>query len=347
MNVSVSDFGKTKKGEIVKSYLIKTNILEVEILSYGGIIRKLLTPDKYGNWENIVLGFNTMEKYEKNSAYFGCIVGRNAGRIGGASFEIENQKYNLAQNSGKNNIHGGINGLHNRVWESTYEVSDETTIITLKTFSPDLEEGFPGNIHFTVKYIIKDGDITIDYEGITDKTTYLNLTNHTYFNLSGNLKKNILKQEIYLNANGYLEVNDETLPIQIGKDEAFYSPAESVLFEGALTSNHEQVKIVNGGYDHPFILSKDREIDGWIFDKDSGRKLEFITDQPIVVIYTGNYLDTVDTIYDNFKGSKHLGFCLETQDIPDIFNYSPENIKLYTPEIPYRQKTTFKFSASK
>lgn len=344
MEIKVTNFGQTKNGEKVLQYTLKNEHIEVEILNYGGIIRKLSTPDKNGVFENIVLGFDSIEEYEINSPYFGCIIGRTAGRIKDGTIKIQDKTYNLALNNGKNNIHGGINGLNKRVWKSDYSVDDKKASVILKTFSPHLEEGYPGNINFTVTYTLKENELIIDYLGETDQVTYLNLTNHSYFNLSGNLKRSILKQEVCLYSNGYLEVDHETLPIEVGKDEAFYSPNSPVMFEKPLTACHDQIKIVNQGYDHPFILSKDKEIDGWIYDKVSGRKLEFITDQPVVVIYTGNYLDEIKNLYENFSGSKHLGFCLETQDYPDIFNIFPEKVRFYSPEKSYTQKTIFKFS---
>lgn len=339
MKTNKEIFGKTKQGEEVIKYTVEFPKLKAEFLNYGCTIKSLYTPDKNGKMENIVLGFDTFEKYEKEPpCYFGCIVGRIAGRTQNGILDIKGDLYQLTQNNGRNNLHGGKKGLHNRVWESKIEELDNKAIIVFKTFSPHLEEGFPGDLDITVKYIVDENSISIEYEGIPDRDTYLSLTNHVYFNLSGDSKKkNLNTHSFTINSKGYFAVNKEILPIKlIEKDPIFTNKID---LKKSLKSNHEQIEIVGNGYDHPFLLEKTSEIDGYVEESESGRRMEFVTDQPIAVFYTGNNLNLER---DGFK--KHSGFCLETQDYPDVKNIAPEKMVIYSKIKPYMQKTKFIFT---
>ena len=338
MKTNKEIFGITKQGEEVIKYTAEFPKLKAEFLNYGCTIKSLYTPDKNGKMENIVLGFDSFENYEKEPpCYFGCVVGRIAGRTQNGILDIKGDLYQLTQNNGRNNLHGGKNGLHNRVWESKIEEIENKAVITFKTFSPHLEEGFPGDLEITVKYIVDENSISIEYEGIPDSDTYLSLTNHVFFNLSGDFKRDILEQNLNFNAKGYYAVDEEILPMELIEKDEIFSPREDFNLGKALSLNHEQIKIVGNGYDHPFLLEKTSDIDGYGEDTVSGRRVEFITDQPIVVLYTGNFVDTVS----NYK--KYMGFCLETQDYPDVKNLVPEKMEIYSKIKPYTQKTTYIF----
>lgn len=339
MKIRYEKFGITKNNEEVINYTIEAQNMRVEILNYGCTIKSIYTPDKQGNLENIALGFDSLEDYEKeNTPYLGCIVGRTAGRTKEGFLKIGDKKYQLSKNNGNNNLHGGINGLHRKVWESYAVLADNKAVLTFKITSPHMEEGFPGTVEFTIRYTIDENSITIEYLGIPDRETYMNLTNHTYFNLSGNSKTDILQQEIKLNATGYYAVDQETLPLKLIKEDEIFNPNENICLGKVLETSNNQIEIAGGGYDHPFLLSKTEKVDGYAVDKKSGRKLEFTTDQPVVVFYTGNYLG------ESTNYPKHGGFCLETQDYPDIVNLFPENMKIYSQKNIYSQKTTYIFS---
>lgn len=339
MKIIAEKFGVTKNQEDVIKYTVEFEKLKIEVLNYGCVIKSIYIPDKNGKMENIVLGFDNLKDYEKDKTpYFGSVVGRIAGRTKNGILEIKGYKYQLTQNDGNSNLHGGLKGLHNRVWESNCEIKDEKAILTFKTTSPHLEEGFPGKVDFTVKYIIDGKSISLEYTGIPDRDTYMNLTNHVYFNLSGDFKEKIDNQKMKFNAIGYYSVDKETLPIQLVEEDEIFKKGEELTLNSALKSAHAQIDIVGGGYDHPFVLSKTEEIDGYVSDEISGRRLEFVTDQAIVVLYTGNYLAGVS----NYP--KHGGFCLETQDYPDINNIIPEKMKIYSPLNIYTQKTSYIFS---
>lgn len=346
MEISVINWGITKKNENVKCFILKNEFLEVEILNYGGIIRKISSPDKNGKMENVVLNLANITDYEERSPYFGAIVGRNAGRISNASLTINNQQYNLAKNSGENNIHGGIDNFSHKVWDSKEIKTNDYIGVELSLKSPHLEEGFPGNILATVTYKLIKNELSIEYKATSDMDTYLNLTNHSYFNLSGDFKRDICDEYLTLDCKEFIAVDKATLPVKVTSvDETPFDFQQSKELAPALNSEHEQIVIVNHGLDHPFILNENRNGASAILeDKISGRKLEVYTDQPAVVIYSGNYLHEVGELSDGSNCKKHMGICFETQDYPNVLNFMPEKGKIYNSLNPYSQKTIFKFS---
>ncbi|MGL6167676.1 MAG: aldose epimerase family protein, partial [Fusobacteriaceae bacterium] len=255
MDIIIKSFGFTKNKEEVFSYILKNEKMEIEILNYGGIIKKISTPDIHGNWENIVLGFETLEEYEVNEPYFGCITGRVAGRIKEGKLVIDNQLYNLEINNGPNNLHGGICSLNTKVWSGTVEKYEDKVSVTFSYHSPHLENGFPGAIDFSVRYTLQDENLTIDYTGIPDRNTYISLTNHSYFNLSGNHKTNIYNSLLTLNSNEFLEVDANTLPIGTKKvEDSNFDFRNGKLLGEVLSKECKDIEIVGGGIDHGFVL---------------------------------------------------------------------------------------------
>lgn len=349
MELTVRNWGKTKFDETVKLYTLKNDFLEVEILNYGGIIRKISFPDKNGKVENIVLNLDNISDYEERSPYFGAIVGRNAGRISNAELKIGKTIYKLNANSGKNNIHGGINNFSYKIWNSKEIKGDDFVGVELTLNSPHLEEGFPGNVSVSVKYILKNDELSLEYSGITDRETYMNLTNHSYFNLSGNFKRDISDEYLKLNSNAFIAVDEATLPVKISEVKGTpFDFREFSLLKTSLDSEDAQIKIVNSGLDHPFILNQNKDVPAAILkDNISGRMVEVFTDQPAVVIYSGNYLHEIGTLSDGSECRKHMGICFETEDYPNVLSFFPEKGKIYIPSNPYNQKTIFKFLINK
>ncbi|MDR3258604.1 MAG: galactose mutarotase [Fusobacteriaceae bacterium] len=347
MKVYIDKFGITKSNEEVIKYTLINENLQVEILNYGGIIRKILAPNRYGKMENVVIGMNTITDYEERSASFGAIIGRVAGRISKGEFVLNDKIYQLSINSnGVNSIHGGLKGFGKKVWKSKEIIGDDYVGVELSLFSPDLDEGYPGNVNITVMYILIKNQLSIEYSGTSDTPTFLNLTNHTYFNLSGDLKKTILKHQLKLNASKFNTVDENTLPVEI--KNVVGTPFDFRSFkriEKAINSDDDQIKITNGGIDHGFIIDKkiDKKI-GELKDSETGRKLEVFDDQNIVVVYTGNNLMKVGKILDGKVCKKHHGICLETQNYTDIFRFAKDKIKIIDENNPYKQKTIFKFS---
>ena len=346
ISTDVKEWGITKKGEQVYCYTLKNEFLEVNILNYGGVIQKIMMPDKNGKFENIVLGFDDIKGYEEHSPHFGAIVGRTAGRIKKGELYINGTLYQLETNNCGNNLHGYPEFYGQKIWDCEILEEEERAVLILKRTSPHLEAGYPGKIDFTVKYILDKNSLILEYEGVPDRDTYMSLTNHTYFNLSGNYKKDIGNQKITLACDEYLEVDEETLPVKISKvDNSIFDLRKGRTFNDVFSSDEEQVKIVNGGIDHPFVLSHKENLDAVCIDEESGRILEMKTDQPAVVIYTGNWLDEVGVISGNVVCRNHFGFCLETQDYPDVLKFIPEKSKIYNGNKKYTQKTTFIFKS--
>jgi len=338
MKISENLFGKTKKNEDVLMYTIEDEEFKVEVLNYGCIIKSIYIPDKNGKVENILLNFDKIEDYENDlDGYIGCIVGRVAGRIKNGVLNIGTDKYNLIKNNGNNNLHGGPRGLHNKVWESQAKLEDDKAILIFKYTSPHMEGGFPGEIQFTIKYIIQNKSLTIDYEGIPDRETYLNLTNHMYFNLTGNNKESIENHQIIINALGYYEVDSEIIPTKFVEESDIFPKNKFIILKNSLKSHNEQMKIVGGGYDHAFLLDKSKEVCVSVSEEKSGRRIKMYTDQDVVVFYTGNHLNKIK------NQTKYGGFCLEAQDYPDIYNLAPKKMKIYSHKNIYTQKTKYIF----
>lgn len=331
-------FGKLKTGEEVYSYILKNKELEVEVLDYGGIIRRILTKDREGKAENIVLNFKTLEEYENNSGYhLGGIVGRNAGRIKDGKLKIKNEIYQLQLNNEGNNLHGYPDYFVTKLWKESRIIQEDQLKLILSRKSPHMESNFPGNIDFRVIYTLKENKLIIEYIGIPDRETYMNLTNHTYFNLSGDVKEDIGNQKIQLFCDKYIQVDESTLPKNISNvDFSVFDLRKETVLNEILKSDNEQIKIVNNGLDHPFIFSKKMKIDGKISHEKSGRTMEVKTNQPVVVVYTGNYLDEI------FE-KNHLGVCLEMQDYPDVLQFLSGNAKLYSEKNKYYNKSEYTF----
>lgn len=332
MKLNIIEFGKTINNEQVFLYNLKNEFVDLEIISLGGIIKSLKTSDRGGNFENIVLGYKTLEEYEKNEYFYGCIIGRVAGRIKEGILKIRNKIYELEKNNGGNNLHGGLNSLNTKVWKGEGKVLEGKGILTFTYKSPHLENGFPGEVDFKVIYTLEKNNLKIEYFGESDRDTYINLTNHTYFNLSGNEKNNIKEQFLKVNAKGYGWVDKSTVPLKMEREDNFIKFETFEKLKDILELQHKQIDIVGGGIDHPFELSKKYDFDIELKDEVSGRCMKVKSSEPVAVIYTGNFLD-----------KKHNGICFEMQDYPDIFNFMPEKAKIYNNKLKYYTCTTFEF----
>lgn len=345
MEISKKNWGKTSLNEDVFIYTLKNDFLEVEILNYGGIIKSIKMPNHYGIMENIVLSMENIYEYEKFSPYFGAIIGRNAGRIKNASFEIDGSSYSLNKNNGNNNIHGGIANFSHKIWNAKKYEEDNKLILELDLFSPHLEEGFPGNINVKVRYILDQNKLHIEYLGKTDRKTFLNLTNHSYFNLSGERKRNILDEELFINADKFIKVDPETLPNEIKKlDNNIMDFRKPKKFYKLFIKDDENVEIVGRGLDHPFILNKDNLKPAIIlYDEISKRKLEINTTENVMVVYSGNFLQETKTT-KTLKFEKYSGIAFEAQNYPDALNFIKEKANLIDENHDYIQKTTYKFT---
>lgn len=332
MKLDIFEFGKTREGETVFLYNFKNESVDLEIISYGGIIKSLKTADKNMKFENIVLGYKSLEEYVADTYYLGCITGRVAGRIKEGVLKIGSTEYSLDKNNGENNLHGGPSSLNKKVWQGFAEVIGSTGVLTLSYKSPHLENGFPGEVDFEVKYTLEKNTLKIEYSGETDRDTYINLTNHSYFNLSGDFKRDIKTSHLKVNSSGYGAIDSNSIPVKLEREDNFLNFGEFESLNEILNREHEQLVVAGGGIDHPFEMSKAREFDIKFRDEVSGRVLNVKSSEPVAVIYTGNFLE-----------EKHNGICFEMQDYPDIFNFMPQKAKIYNVKNSYKATTSFYF----
>ena len=258
MSITSRPFGNLPDGTGVNLYtLTNKNGLKAEILNYGGIVISLYVPDKDGNLADVVLGYNKLEDYLDRSPFFGALIGRNSNRMEGASFNLNGIKYNLNKNEGNNQLHGGIIGYDKKMWDAKI-LSDDNEALELSLFSPDMDENYPGNLEVRVIYRLSDENaLEINYYAASDKDTIVNLTNHTYFNISGHDSGTILNQELSIDADFYTPINSELLPtgeIYSVKGTPFDFTQLKPIGEGLSDSyENEQMKFGNG-YDHNFVL---------------------------------------------------------------------------------------------
>ncbi len=295
----------------IKSYILKNDFLEVELLNLGAIIRKVEMKDKNGILRNMVLSYENIEDYRENSAYFGAIIGRTAGRIKKGLLNINGKKYQLDKNNGENNLHGGYNSLSHKFW-NVKNISKNS--ISFEIFSKDLENFFPANVKIRVDYILDKNELLIKYFASADKLTYINLTNHSYFNLNGtkNLEKKIYNHSLTLKSDYMLFLDSNYIPKYVkSTGNTIFDFKNKKLLQNFFSEKDEQKKLVNNGLDHPFIIEKNKKFMK-LESCESGIFLEMITDNPAVVIYTGNFLSDID--FEN-----HSGICFETQEVPNLF----------------------------
>lgn len=333
-------FGKTKDGEDVFKYILKNELLEIGIINYGGIITDILVGDKNKGRSNVVLGFDNITDYENKSPYFGCITGRNAGRITKGVFNLNNVQHKLDVNNGENHLHGGVNGLNRRVWD----VEQLDNKLKLSYFSPHGEEGYPGNIKFEVTYTLIGNELAVDYLGVTDRDTIINLTNHTYFNLSGDVSQGVLNHELFINSDKYAELDESSALtgnfIAVENTPLDFRKTKPV---GRDIDREFKDLILAKGYDHPFILNKDKKIEMIVKEHLTGRVLEVETDQKVVVFYSGNYLGSEGILSSGKESIRRGGLCLETQDLPNYINVDKWDKNIYSIEKPYVAKTIYRF----
>ncbi len=345
-----SEYGTTEKGEKVDSYKLKNQKgMEVDIITYGGIITSLKAPNKDGKSEEVVLGFNSLEQYMKPNPYFGALIGRFGNRIAKGKFTLDGKEYKLAKNNGENALHGGPEGFHRVVWTAEEVKGGDNASLKLKYISKDMEEGYPGNLTVYVTYTLtNDNALDVVYEATTDKKTVLNLTQHSYFNLSSDFSKTILDHEITIDADKLVPVDATLIPTgeltDVTNTPFDFRKPKTVGKE--IGAKDDQLK-KGLGYDHCWVLNnqdKGERFAASAYDATSGRLLEVFTDQPGIQLYTGNFLDGTLPMRNGGTYAHRTGFCLETQHYPDSPNQKNFPSTVLSPGENYKTKTTFKFS---
>ncbi|MFV8335016.1 aldose epimerase family protein [Flavobacterium sp. RSP29] len=350
VTIEKSLYGTTPKGEKIDSYKLKNQKgMEVNIITYGGIISSLKVPNKAGKSEEVVLGFNSLEQYMKPNPYFGALIGRYGNRIAKGKFTLDGKEYALAVNNDPNALHGGPEGFHRVVWTAEEAKSGDNASLKLKYVSKDMEEGYPGNLTVFVTYTLNnDNSLDVVYEATTDKKTVVNLTQHSYFNLSSDFSKAILDHEITIDADKLVPVAATLIPTGKLTDVTntpfdFRKPKK---VGAKIETKDEQLK--NGlGYDHCWVLNnqdKGERFAASAYDAGSGRLLEVYTDQPGIQFYSGNFLDGTLPMRNGGTYTRRTGFCLETQHYPDSPNQKDFPTTVLNPGENYKTKTSFKFS---
>ena len=345
-------YGTTPNGDQVDEYVL-TNAsgMEVRIITFGGTITSIRVPDRHGYFQNVMLGFNDLDGYVSNNAFFSCITGRYANRIAGGRFTLDGTTYSLAINNGPNHIHGGVVGFDKHVWRGEPVSGSSEIGVKLSYFSPDGEEGYPGNLDVTVTYTLTDAnELRVDCGAVTDKPTVVNLTNHTKFNLSGDGMGSVSSQLMMINADYYTPTDvtqiptGELAPVE-GTPFDFRQP--KVIGPGE-RSTHPQI-VISRGYDHNWVINRPTSYDGTpvlaarVYDPLTGRTVEVLTNAPGIQFYGGNFLDGTTA------GSGGLyrqgdGLALEAEWYPNSPNKPNFPSVVLRPGETYLATTVFRFS---
>ncbi|HKQ06464.1 MAG TPA: aldose epimerase family protein [Blastocatellia bacterium] len=351
MKTEKQAFGKLPDGTAVDLYtLTNANGIEMKVMTYGGIVISLKTPDRNGQLGDIVLGYDNLQGYLDQSPYFGALIGRYGNRIGNARFTLNGKTYQLPKNNGENTLHGGIKGFDKVVWAARPLTVKGGSALELTYTSKDGEEGFPGTLSVRVVYTLNNrNEWRIDYSATTDKDTVVNLTQHSYFNLAAGSAANNLGHEVYLNADRFTPVDQGLIPTGElravkGTPMDFTRP---MTIGARIDADDEQLKFA-GGYDHNWVLNRagrGLQLAARVHEPTSGRVLEVSTTEPGIQFYAGNFLDGTITGKGGKVYVRRYGFCLETQHFPDSPNKPSFPTTVLKPGQRYATTTVYKFSA--
>lgn len=341
MQIKEENFGNLPTGERASLFILSNpSGIEVGITNYGGIITYIHAPDRNGVSANIVAGFRDLDGYLSDHPYFGAIVGRVANRISGAQFKLGKKTFNLATNQFPNHLHGGIKGFDKQLWSAKTRNSEGVVELELNYLSRHLEEGYPGNLECKAVYILDNQNaLTIHFHASTDDSTPINLTNHSYFNLTG-FSDRVYNHNLQIEAANYTEVDEASIPT--GR---ILPVKDSFLDFRKSRPVGEKIKLTGIGYDHNYVLNRPGRLDRRaveIVDPSSGRAMEVYTTQPGLQLYTGNYLNGVQGSH-TAAYQQHYAFCLETQHFPDSPNRPEFPSIILNPGEEYDHKTIFKF----
>lgn len=350
-SITKADFGKTPEGQAVEIYTLRnTKGTEARILTYGGIVQSLCVPDKNGKLADVVLGYDNLQGYLDKTPYFGALIGRYGNRIGGAQFTLAGQTYKLAQNNNGNSLHGGVKGFDKVVWKvEEAEVGKHGPELELSYVSKDGEEGFPGNLKVKAEYALTDNnELKLEFSATTDQPTVVNLTHHSYFNLAGQGKGDILGHVVYINA-------DQTTPVDAGLiTTGDFADVTGTPFDfrtpttiGARINYPDKVLQYGPGYDHNWVINKPLGkfgLQARVVEPTSGRVMEVWSDEPGLQFYAGNFLDGTITGKGGAVYKIHDAFCMEPQHYPDSPNKPNFPSVELKPGQKYHNTIVYKFS---
>ena len=342
MNISKEKFGSIDNKDVFLFTLKNDNDVTVKITNYGGTITSILTPDKNGKIDDIVLGFDNFDQYLGSHPFFGVLVGRYANRIGKGKFTLNGQEYQLAKNDGNNHLHGGIKGFDKALWDCETISENDKVGIKLTYLSKDGEENYPGDLNNVVYYYLNNkNELTIEFQATTDKPTVVNMTNHSYFNLAGEGSGTILDHEITINADRVTASDSECLPT------GELMPVKGTFFDFTESRKvNSKFDDKNNEYDINYCINrKDDSLTfaAKVIDGTSGRFMEVYTTQPGIQFYTGNFLDGTVKGRSGVNYVKYSGFCLETQHYPDSPNNPDFPSTVLNPGQTYKHTCIYKF----
>ncbi len=342
-------FGKSPSGADVYAYTLSNGSgTSARILNLGGIIQSLWVKDANGVSADVVCGYDRVEEYFEANDYQGALIGRYSNRIAGGKFTLDGKTYTLAKNDGNNHLHGGLNGFDKRIWDVAETGTDNQPSLILTLVSPDGDEGYPGTLSVTVTYTLTlEGFLSISYEATTDKTTILNMTNHSYFNLHGYDSGDCSRHTLCVRAESINSVDSELIP------DGMLLPVTGTPFDLSspcpvseiFSSDHPLIAACDG-LDHNFIFpaSDGIALRATLHDPESGRTVDVYTDQLCMQVYTGNMIDECDP---PFKGGvarkKHCAVCLETQAMPDSINHDGFTNVILRPNEKFERTTVYAF----
>lgn len=342
-------FGRLSDGRAVEAYDLRTSAARVRILTYGAILARLDVPDSDGVFENVVLGYAGLDGYvRQNGSYFGAVVGRYANRIAGGTFALDGTPYRLARNDGPNALHGGESGFDKRLW-SVVDAREGRggAALRLRLRSGDGDQGYPGSLEVDITYTLHGCDLRIDYEARTDTATIVNLTNHSYFNLSGAGNGDAMTHELQLRAASFTPVNETLVPTgEIRSVEGTPLDFRTPQRLGArIRDDYDQLRFARG-YDFNWVLDEREPFDEWavrVRHEDAGRSLTVFTTEPGLQVYTGNFLDGPEIGAGGRAYRPGDGFTLETQHFPDSPNHPSFPSTVLRAGETYRSTTIYRF----
>lgn len=341
MSVVIRNFGKTTDGRPVREAVLSNQQMEVHILSYAAVIHKLLVPDRKGRMVDVVLGYPTVQDYELNPDGMGAVVGRYANRIGGARFPLYGEIVHVTPNENGNCLHSGLHGFHHAV----FRMVEDGDAVVLTAVSPDGTDGFPGEVELEVRYSLAGSGLVIQYTAATDAPTVVNITNHSYFNLNGHASGSVLGHRLAMDARAYLETDEHSIPsgrrIPVAGTPMDFTEEKTLGRDigedySALHQGH--------GYDHCFVVPDSglRHV-AWLTGPETGIRMETLSTQPGVQVYSANYLTPSTPCKDGAHYAPRDAVCLETQEFPDAPNHPDFPDTTVLPETPYSATTVYRF----
>ncbi len=341
--ITKQSFNQLNDGTPVEIYTLRSGKIEARITTYGGIIVSLRVPDRKGNTDDVVLGYDSLSQYVANSPFFGAIIGRYGNRIAHGSFTLDGKTYSVPKNNGENSLHGGTRGFDKVVWKAK-PLKDG---IELTYVSKDGDQGYPGTLTATIHYTLSADTLHIEYFATTDKATVVNLTNHSYFNLAGQGKDTILQHQLKINASHFTPVDSTLIPtgeLKSVEGSPFDFRTSTAIGQRIDAADDQLVK--GKGYDHNWVLDKTPgklTEAAELYEPVTGRVLQVLTTEPGLQFYSGNFLDGTITGKQGRVYLKRSGLCLETQHFPDSPNHPNFPSTELKPGERYHTVTVFKF----